>query len=271
MSQEREEPQAPVRRTKFSRRAGFSYNPDAGTTYGAENDHEDEVLDPLSPEVVAEEIRSAPALPPPTALTESEPERMNAQRRAAEVMMLGDASYVEEHRLEFVARMLQRKVSLDLIARELNVSLTTVQRDRAKLRQMARDRTKTMDIDELIGTNLALYDEAQSMALRIASDGTVPTPMKLAALRTTLTATGDRMRMLESAGVFDVLRFRKGDTSQNVSAIQLLMERTGQLLEKRAARMAQPEEKKPIVKRLPRRGFAPMTLQDGDDQEIMEI
>ena len=44
---------------------------------------------------------------------------------------MANTDYDPHRTVHCVTRMLQRKVSLDLIARELNVSLTTVQRDRA--------------------------------------------------------------------------------------------------------------------------------------------
>jgi hypothetical protein len=151
-----------------------------------------------------------------------------------EVSQVGNASYAKEYRLAMLHRLLLRKVPLDQIAQQLGVSISTIEKDRVLLKKKMREAAKDMNIDEMIGNQTFMYDEIGAMALRIASkssgEGSVPVPMQLAAMRTTLASQADKTRFLQSAGVFDVLRFRKADTGEAQSDIQILMEQTRQLL-----------------------------------------
>lgn len=216
----------------------------------------------------AGEFHASPNIPEP----ESPRMRMN------QVAMAGSQSYAKEYRLQLLNRLLMRNIPLDQIAQQLQVSISTVEKDRVELKKRLREAATQMNIDEMIGGQNAVYDEIAGMALRIASGGAqkddqgrpiaaVPTAMKLAAMRTALAANADRTRMLNSAGVFDVLRFRRAEDGSGVSDIQQLMMKTLELMES----MNEPD-----VPKAPKAGgFKPMTFDDIDASssanEIQEL
>lgn len=127
-----------------------------------------------------------------------------------------------------------RKLPLDQIAQQLGVSISTIEKDRALIKKRMREAAKELNIDEMIGGQTFMYDEIAAMAMRIASttsgENRVPVAMQLAAMRTTLASQADKTRFLQTAGVYDVLRFRKADSGEAMSDIQVLMERTAQML-----------------------------------------
>lgn len=169
------------------------------------------------------------------------PDRANPRARLDEVALAGSAAYAKEYRLSLLHRLLMRRVPIDQIARQLNVSISTIEKDRVALKARLREAAKELDINEIVGRNVEIYDEVRGMALRVASageqrnpDGTpgagVPTAMKLAAMRTALAATNDSNRMLSAAGVFDALRFRAAETATGQTDMQRLMAGADNLL-----------------------------------------
>lgn len=192
----------------------------------------------------------------------SAPDGIDPRRRMNEVAAAGSAAYSREYRLTLLARMLMRNVPLDQIAAEFQVSVSTIEKDRAELKQRMRQRAREMNIDEFIGEQTGMYEEVSGMALRIASSS-APTPMKLAALRTTLAANADRTRMLSSTGVLDVLRYRKAATDTEMSDVQILMQNTALMME---ALMAPPEDEEVKPRRITRTrpGFKPFSPDDAD-------
>jgi DNA-binding Lrp family transcriptional regulator len=119
---------------------------------------------------------------------------------------------------------------LDEIANSLGVSVSTVLRDRKELTERLRQAAKSLDIDVMIGNSKGFYEEVQAMAMRAASSAQTPMPMKLAAMRTALASHNDMHRFYQAAGVYDVLRFRRGADEGQVSDIQRLMQLTDELL-----------------------------------------
>jgi Trp operon repressor len=218
----------------------------------------DEVDEAIDPAEINRRIRERNALPSPQ-LNAPEPVRRTVQGRPIEehtegdaatdgerddprmrlnqVAMAGSASYAKEYRMGLLHRLLMRNVPLDQIAQQLQVSISTVEKDRAELKRRLREAAKELNIDEMIGNQTAIYEEMSGMSLRIASSNSTPTAMKLAAIRTALAANADKSRFHNVAGVFDVLRFRRGEDSSDVSDVQRLLEQTGQLLEE----LQQPE------------------------------
>lgn len=240
----------------------------------AETDEVDAAVDPQS---VVDRIRTG-AIPAPSS---PEPERDNPRMRLNQVAMAGSAAYAKEYRLQLLHRLLMRNVPLDQIANQLQVSISTVQKDRVELKARLREAAKELNIDELIGGQNGFYDEIAGMAMRLASGGggrdehgnpvaPVPTAMKLAAMRTALAANADRTRLLSTAGVFDVLKFRRQDDGSTVSDVQHLMARTAELME---ALMAPEDSVAPTPPRAG--GFAPMTFDDADasgsTQEVVDL
>lgn len=238
----------------------------------AEHDEVDEAIEPndLNNRV----MRLSPPSPAPVS---PEDARDNPRSRMNEVAMAGSPTYAKEYRLTLLHRLLLRNTPLDQIARQLQVSISTIEKDRAELKKRLRESAKELNIDEMVGHANGLYDEVQGMALRIASAGgeqAVPTPMKLAAMRTALAANADRTRFLHNAGVFDVLRFRRAEDGSDVSDVQLLMQQTAEML----ANMDEPPAPEPrrAVRRTSRPGgFKPMTFDDpdasGSDAEVVDL
>jgi DNA-directed RNA polymerase specialized sigma24 family protein len=191
----------------------------------------DEVDDAIEPELLERHVREQARATPEDRDDTGGP---NPRQRMLEVEQAGNATYAKEFRLGLLQRLLLRKLPLDQIAQQLGVSISTIEKDRALIKKRMREAAKELNIDEMIGGQTFMYDEIAAMAMRIASttsgERSVPVAMQLAAMRTTLASQADKTRFLQSAGVFDVLRFRKADSGEAMSDIQILMERTAQML-----------------------------------------
>ncbi len=211
------------------------------------------------------------AFPEPIA----DPRAPTPRERMHEVQQAGNAAYAKEYRLDMLRRQLARKVPLDQIARSLGVSVSTLQKDRAELGQRMREVARGLDINEIIGNQVEMYGEVSSMALRMASADTTPAAMRLAAMRTTLASEADKTRFLNTAGVFDVLRFRKSEDGTDVSDVQMLMNNTKDMFDA----IMKDEEPAPRARRPVRpaksAGFGKLTMEDGQasnsDTEEVEL
>jgi hypothetical protein len=261
-----------LRRARSAGGGGFSSGISTQSESLRTSAESDEVDDAVDPRAMVERIRSG-AIPPPVAPPAMTPqgdgERDNPRSRMSVVARAGSAAYAKEYRLGLLHRMMMRGVPLDQIAAQLGVSLSTVEKDRAELKRRLREAAKELDINEMVGNQTALYDEVSAMSLRIASaqgQGAAPTPMRLAAMRTALAANADKARFYQHAGVFDVLRFRKSDDGNALSDVQLLMQRTAELL--------QGLEQEDAPAQATPGGFDPLTFDaggDSGDAEIQEI
>lgn len=167
------------------------------------------------------------------------------------------SEYEREYRLQLLHRLLLRNLPLDEIASNLGVSVSTILRDRKELTERLRKVAKELDIDVMIGNSKGFYEEVQAMAMRAASAQNTPMPMKLAAMRTALASHNDMHRFYQAAGVYDVLRFRRGASEGQVSDIQRLMALTDELLSE--------------TKRDNRSGTNPLGGFSGTDTETMEL
>lgn len=260
-----------LRLRRTPRAGGFRTGGASGSTSSEslrQSSHEeDEVDDAIDPDSVGEYIERRAALPP------SLPEDNTPARRIQQVAQAGSRSWAKEHRLVLLHRLLNRNIGLDKIAQQLGVSISTVEKDRVELKQRLREAARELNIDEMIGSQVGLYEDVSGMALRIASDagrvdpntgqviGGVPTAMRLAGMRTALAANADKTRFLQSAGVFDVLRFRRSEEGDGVSDIQMLMENTKDLL---ASLQGLGNESM-------LGGFDDFSMDDGGDAEEMEL
>ncbi len=238
---------------------------------------EDEVDHAVDPDAMRDRIlrnaqqRPYPQLPAPAApnvAPSHDGVPPDPRSRMDEVAQAGNAEYSREYRLTLLHRLLMRKVPLDQIANQLGVSVSTVQKDRIKLKERLRELARQMDINEIVGNQMELYGEISGMALRTATDNNIPTPMRLAAMRTTLAAEADRTRFLNTAGVFDVLRFRRAEDGSDVSDVQMLMSQTSDMLERIMASDDPEPAPAPRPKRVARAarpgGFGKMTMDDRD-------
>lgn len=222
----------------------------------------DEVDDIIDPDNIEQAVRRQPlGLPAPVSPDEA---RNNPRARLNEVAMAGSAAYAKEYRLDLVAKLLMRNTPLDQIARQLQVSISTVEKDRAEVRRRFREQAKSLNIDELVGQQNAIYDEVSALSMRMASSQDVPTAMKLASLRTALAANADRTRFLNTTGVFDVLRFRRTEDADSLSDVQRLMQQTAEMIQ---GLMDDGEEEAPrkVIRRTRKAGgFSAMTFDDAD-------
>lgn len=205
-----------------------------GRVDGTPRSHEpDEVDDAIDPEAVDRHVRTLSRQPTGGAPAGDDP--INPQSRLQDLARTGDAAYAKDYRLTLMHRLLLRNIPLDQIATQLNISMSTAQKDRALLKKRLKEYSKDLNIDEMIGHQSMLYDEIAGMSMRIATktsgEGAVPIPMQLAGMRTALASQADKMRFYSSAGVLDVLRFRKADTGAAQSDIQVLMLQTREMLQ----------------------------------------
>lgn len=183
-------------------------------------------------------------------------EEYTPQNRLAQVRQRS-SDYEREYRLQLLHRLLLRNLPLDEIANSMGVSVSTVMRDRTELKERLRSAAKELDIEAMIGHSKGFYEEVQAMAMRAASTATTPLPMRLAAMRTALASHNDMHRFYQAAGVYDVLRFRKGANEGAMSDIQRLMSMTDDLLSE--------------VKHEARRPTNPLGGFSGTDEENMSL
>lgn len=282
MPTEERDPAPPTRRIIVRRNRGaFS----SGTSTRSESlrapaQEVDEVDDAVDPEAMRDRIvNNAQAYnpaPPPQArpaagAVGTDSDIPDPRARLNQVSMAGDSNYSREYRLSLLNRLLMRKVPLDLIAQQLQVSVSTVQKDRVELKKRLRQVARDLDINEIVGTGQEFYDEMAGMAMRIAGSNDTPTPMKLAAIRTTLAANADRSRFLAAAGVFDALQFRRADDGSGVSDVQMLMEETRNMFSRLLDEPDEPAPRPRQVRRVKRESFTPFSGDDQNDPEEMEI
>ena len=138
--------------------------------------------------------------------------------------------YSREHRLRMVSRMLIRNLPLPAIAENLGVSVSTIKRDRAAINSILARQAADIDVNLLVGENLQFFNDIAGQAMRIASLPKTPVPSRLAALRTAAHAKKEAANFLETAGVFDALKFRPGDSGES-STMTKLAEQMEQLLQ----------------------------------------
>lgn len=170
-----------------------------------------------------------------------------------------DSKYQKEYRLQLLHRMLLRKVPLDKIAQELNLSVSQVRRDRATLYERLREEAKHLNIHELIGDSIGFYNEIMAMALRSASASKTPTNIKLAAMRTSLSARNDMHRFFQASGVYDVLRYKAAEEGMENDDIGKMMKLTKAILGMDDD--AEDEDVKALLE---------VGAEMGDDEDVMD-
>jgi hypothetical protein len=220
------------RRRATSSGVGLSSTTEARS---ANPNHDEEVEDlDFNEEVLAQAREGQPFRPttqqqqPARDEDEEAMEGFTPRNRMRDVRTRG-GNYEREYRLQLLHRMLMRRVPLDEIARELDVSVKTVQRDRLELFHRLREEAKRLDINQMIGDTMGFFAEVQGMALRAASIKKYPMNIRLAAMRTALSSRNDQHKFLHAAGVFDVLRFRMTEDDAT-GDLEKLMEITDKIL-----------------------------------------
>ncbi len=249
------------RRRRMASRRGMSFGggglsqSSAGQSVADHDDVADGDVD-INAAVQAQATRPPAVLPRPQPNPEdvtAGQEEFNPRARLEQVR--GRSSeYEREYRLGLLHRMLIRKLPQDEIAAQLGLSVRQVQRDIQDLKARLRESAKALDIEVIIGNSTGFYEEVQAMAMRAASNAQVPVPMRLAGMRTALAAHNDMHRFYQAAGVYDVLRFKKGAGDGAMSDIQRLMDLTNTMLTEAC-----------------RDGANPLGEFSGDDREGMEL
>lgn len=144
----------------------------------------------------------------------------------------GSKAYAKEYRLGMLARLLMRKIPLDEIAKQLNVSVRTVQRDRDELYRRMQQEAGDMDLNEYVGDTMTFFKEMRAMTLRIATSSKNPLSSRLAAASRSMQAQKDMTAVLQAAGVFDVLKFKaeadagNKDLKDLISSVESLFDET---------------------------------------------
>lgn len=179
-----------------------------------------------------------------TTLAGTPTEEFNPRGRMQQVRQRA-SQYEREYRLGLLHRLMMRRVPMDEIADQLGISVSQVYRDRDELRQKLREEARSLDIEEIIGDSKGFYEEAAAMAMRAASKSDLPMAMRLAAMRTGLAARNDQHRFYQTAGVYDVLRFRTAQDGVGVSDVKRLMENTERLLSGGATEFSNPSRDVP--------------------------
>ena len=211
------------RRISRRRRTGFAFS----GADAADSTHSEGVGN-LN-EAVVERAIAPPAAAANPVVAGNPTEEFNPQARLAQVRQRS-SQYEKEYRLGLLHRLLMRRIPMDEIAAQLGVSIATVYRDRDDLKSKLREDARGLDIDEIVGDSKGFYDEVGAMAMRAASNSNIPMPMRLAAMRTGLAAKNDMHRFFQTAGVYDVLRFRVAQDGSGVTDVRRLMENTERLL-----------------------------------------
>lgn len=213
------------RRISRRRRTGFAFSgADASDSTHSEG------VGNLNEAVAEQSIAAPPPASTGSSVVAGTPtEEFNPQARLAQVRQRS-SQYEKEYRLGLLHRLLMRRIPMDEIASQLGVSIATVYRDRDELKSRLREDARGLDIDEIVGDSKGFYDEVGAMAMRAASNSNIPMPMRLAAMRTGLAAKNDMHRFFQTAGVYDVLRFRVAQDGSGVTDVRRLMENTERLL-----------------------------------------
>lgn len=253
-----EESDTPHVRRVRPRRSGYSTG-GASDVEGMPRDINAEVVEQATAPPASIPLNPDARLPdPPQDSTGADLEEFNPQGRLAQVRRRS-SEYEREYRLQLLHRLLLRRIPLDEIAQQLQVSVSQIMRDRKELMERLREEARALDIDLIVGNAKGFYEEIAAMAARAASNSRTPIPMRLAAMRTSLAAQNDMHRFFQAAGVYDVLRYKRAKGEGAHSDIARMMELTEQLLSAdREVENSVPEEN-------------PLGPFSGDDREVLDL
>jgi hypothetical protein len=178
-----------------------------------------------------------------------------------------DRKYQQEYRLKLVHRMLMRGIPLDQIAAELDVTVRTIQRDRNELYSRLREAAKNFDLNHYIGDHLGFYQEGSAMAMRAASNSRTPINHRLAALRTATAIRQAGTRLLDTVGVFDVVRY-KPERDKGNEDIRRLTNLAQKLL---GDDEGKEREEQTVARQIPESALFDPAVLDDDEEEVHVI
>jgi hypothetical protein len=127
------------------------------------------------------------------------------ENRESPAEILATESELEERRWK-VASLRLRRLSLAQISRALGVSLPTVSRDLAWIREHHRrvyGETPTLDAAQVLGESLALYEDVQVAALRYAQSATLSVRDRLRCMHTAMVAREKMTVLLQDVGLLN--------------------------------------------------------------------
>lgn len=130
--------------------------------------------------------------------------------------------YDKETRLRYIHKMRMRDIPKAEMCKRLGITMHKLERDIKELYSRLREGARKLDVNELIGDSIATYNEVLSMALNHASNTKLPTPTRLAALRTVLSAKNDMHRFLNLAGFYDVAVYKQQEDKTETDIGQLI-------------------------------------------------
>lgn len=130
--------------------------------------------------------------------------------------------YDKETRLRFIHKLKMRDIPKAEICKRLGITSAKLENDTKELYSRLREGARKLDVNVIIGDTIATYNEVLSMALNHASNTKLPTPTRLAALRTVLSAKNDMARFMNLAGVFDTLVYKPQEASTETDIGQLI-------------------------------------------------
>jgi hypothetical protein len=119
--------------------------------------------------------------------------------------ILATEGELEERRLTVVHLRL-RRLSLARISQRLGVSEATISRDLEWIRahrQRVYGATPTLDAAELIGESVALYEDIEATALRVAHSGDLSVRDRLRCMNTAMAAREKKTALLQDVGLLD--------------------------------------------------------------------
>lgn len=225
---------------RSARKGGFSGLSDSTVSEGvggvASAVPEDQDLNAMAEREAHSRPAPPPALPPlhpedsAVSMHTSDDEEFTPASRMRQVGRRS-SEYEREYRLQLLHRLLMRRIAIDEIAAQLQISVSQVLKDRQELYERLREESRKLDIDLIVGHNKGFYEEVAAMSLRAATQNNIPMPIRLAAMRTALAAQNDSHRFMQAAGVLDVLRYRRAGTESDLNDVQRMMAMTRDLLE----------------------------------------
>lgn len=138
-------------------------------------------------------------------------------------------SITTTQRLQFVMQGMAFGMNAESIAEILQVSVSTVYKDRTEVKARMRKQAQSLDVNELIGMDMAFNQSIQNIAMMIAGDALTNNANKLAALKTAMASRNNTHKLMSAAGVFDALKYRQMASDGSKSDMQVMLELTKSL------------------------------------------
>jgi hypothetical protein len=137
----------------------------------------------------------------------------------ARLVQSEDGQYSEEFILHAVHQMSLAKIPCDQMARRFGVSIRTVMRWRAALKDKFREEARLFDPVAFLGRSLKHYEALTAAAWQLHMTGRTHSD-KLRALEVARSVEGDVHKFLHVAGFYDAVQFQPTDASSKDEAVR---------------------------------------------------